>query len=293
VTFFDFLGHYWWLAFPLLGVGGAVLGRWDQLSKRRHERKLEMLRAKGDLRGATPPRAVAPPRVEEDESDTARLARLMAAHDAVTHRWLEYELDVSKLIAYPAMSDGRQPLTAAFLRAKKVADRLRPESASEKLTGRGIADYRDAVTDYEVAFDIAERDARRLKDSSFSEIERKRLDTAKQLLTVAVDEAATPAERQLAYRRVREELDGLLSISDEAIEVLEKRVALELPAPPAAASGPAPTAAADADPRVSAAEPDPRAAAAPVPPAAAPPRPPLPPGPATAPGRVVRPKPTR
>ena len=62
-----------------------------------------------------------------------------------------------------------------------------------------------------MAFDVAERDARRLKDSSFTEVERKRLDTAKQLLTVAIDEAATPAERQLAYRRVREELDGLIS----------------------------------------------------------------------------------
>ena len=52
-------------------------------------------------------------------------------------------------------------------------------------------------------------------------VERKRLDTAKQLLTIAIDEAATPAERQVAYRRVREELDGLISLSDEAIEVLE------------------------------------------------------------------------
>ena len=48
------------------------------------------------------------------------------------------------------------------------------------------------------------------------------------MLTIAIDQAATPAERQLAYRRVREELDGLLSISDEAIVVLEGKVALEL-----------------------------------------------------------------
>ena len=75
---------------------------------------------------------------------------------------------------------------------------------------------------------MAERDARRLKDSSFTDVERKRLDTAKQLLTIAIDEAATPAERQVAYRRVREELDGLISLSDEAIEVLEAKVSLEL-----------------------------------------------------------------
>ena len=88
MTFFDFLGHYWWLVFPLMGVGGAVLGRWDQLARRRHERRLEMLRAQGRLAAAP---AAAPPPVEEDQSDAARIERLMAAHDAVTHRWLEYE----------------------------------------------------------------------------------------------------------------------------------------------------------------------------------------------------------
>ncbi|MDQ1129924.1 hypothetical protein [Microbacterium sp. SORGH_AS_0888] len=163
------------------------------------------------------------------------LAQTMAAHDAVTARWLEYELDVAKTIAYPAMSDGRQELTAAFLRAKKVADRMRPASADARLAPGDLASYQDAVTDYEVAFEVAERDARRLKDSEFTPAERKRLDTAKQLLTVAVDQAATPAERQLAYRRVREELDGLISLSDGAIEHLEHRVALELPETPGAA----------------------------------------------------------
>ena len=146
----------------------------------------------------------------------------------MTARWLDYELDVAKLIAFPAMSDGRQPLTAAFLRAKRVADGLRPASAKASLTRDQLTEYRNAVADFEVAFDVAERDARRIKDSSFTVVERKRLDTAKQLLTIAIDQAATPAERQVAYRRVREELDGLISLSDEAIEVLEGKVALEL-----------------------------------------------------------------
>ena len=69
---------------------------------------------------------------------------------------------------------------------------------------------------------------------AFTELERKRLDKAKQLITVAVDQAATPAERQLAYRRVRQELDGLISVSDEAAEILEQKVALELPSGPTA-----------------------------------------------------------
>ncbi|MEE2814660.1 MAG: hypothetical protein VYC96_03220 [Actinomycetota bacterium] len=145
----------------------------------------------------------------------------------------------------------RQPLTAAFLRAKKIADTLRPASADAKLSEGEIAEYVDAVGDYAVAFDIAERDARRLRDANFSEMERKRLDRARHLLTVALDDAATQAERNLAYKRVREELDGLILLSDEAVEVLEQKVAGQLGsgstagAPAAAAASTGAAAAAD------------------------------------------------
>jgi hypothetical protein len=239
--------QHWWLVFPFMGVLGAAGSAWERGARRRHKRRLEVLHAKAELkaaqaaaRGGTVAAASLPPvtaataagsvpgSAEAPDTQTTQLERLFATHDAVTARWLEYELDVAKMIAFPAMSDGRQPLTAAFLRAKRVADELRPESPKTKLTKEQLAEYRSAVVDFEVAFDVAERDARRLKDSSFSEGERKRLDTAKQLLTIAVDQAATPAERQLAYRRVREELDGLIAISDDAIDVLEKKVMLEL-----------------------------------------------------------------
>ncbi len=182
-----------------------------------------------------PPRHPRPPApVPDDGRDGAartgtQLERLFAAHDAVTARWLEYELDVAKLIAFPAMSDGRQPLTAAFLRAKKVADGLRPASAEGRSSPRSSSPstaMRSPTTRSRSTSPSATPAGSRTRRSPT--VERKRLDTAKQLLTVAIDQAATPAERQLAYRRVRQELDGLISLSDEAIEVLEEKVALEL-----------------------------------------------------------------
>lgn len=240
---------FWWLIFPIGAAIGGAIKSFDRASERRHRRRLEMMRAKAELRSGAIPAigALAATRggASDDaghaasDSADATLTQLLAIHDDVTARWLEYELDVAKLIAFPAMSDGRQPLTAAFLRAKRVADRLRPPSATARISPEQLREYREAVTDYEVAFDLAERDARRLKDANFSAEERKRLDTAQQLLSVAIDEAATPAERQLAYRRVREELDGLLLLSDDAIEVLEKKVAQELPARPSTAPPPA------------------------------------------------------
>lgn len=269
--FFEWLGHFWWLIFPIMGMLGGLGRAWQKALERRHRRRLEIIRAKGELKAA---RAAASAPAPKPEPQSQQLERLFAAHDEVTRRWLEYELDVAKLIAFPAMSDGRQPLTAAFLRAKKKADNLRPDSAKAKVSAEQLAEYRDAVTDFEVAFDVAERDARRLRDSSFSEDERKRLDTAKQLLTVAIDQAATPAERQVAYRRVRQELDGLISLSDGAIEVLEQKVALEL------TTGSVPVrsdAQPEPEPRE---EPNPQPAPWPVPARST----------NTAPGRVIRPK---
>lgn len=302
--FWRFAGNYWWLAFPLFGVVGAVASNWEKATRRRHKRRLEILQAKSELKAAQAAargRALgaAPSADELPDTQAAQLERLFAAHDAVTSRWLEYELDVAKMIAFPAMSDGRQPLTAAYLRAKRVADGLRPASAKARLTHQELTDYRNAVTDYEVAFDLAERDARRVKDSSFTDAERKRLETAQQLLTVAVDQAATPAERQLAYRRVREELDGLLSLSDDAIDVLEQKVALELSAgtptgtaesagvepPPAAVST---SATASASPPAAASPPAP---ASPIPPGRSDPGPRPVRAHDTAPGRIIRPKP--
>ncbi|MCR2826623.1 hypothetical protein [Microbacterium sp. zg.Y909] len=230
-----FLGSYWWLAFPLAGVFGGAWEGWQRASKRRHKRRLEIIRAKSELKAAQAaargrPAATAsiPTAITRPSPQPSQLEQLFALHDGVTQRWLDYELDVAKLIAFPAMSDGRQPLTAAFLRAKKHADHLRPESANAKVSQEQVDEYRKAVTEFEVAFDLAEREARRMRDSSFSEVERKRLATAQQLLSVAVDQAATPSERQVAYKRVREELNGLIALSDEAIDVLETKVSLEI-----------------------------------------------------------------
>lgn len=229
-AFLSFAGNFWWLIFPIMGMAGGAARAWERALKRRHQRRLEIIEAKSGLRAARLESRSAPTAPGVSHED--QLTRLFAEHDETDRRWLDYELDVAKLIAFPAMSDGRQPLTAAFLRAKRVADGLRPPTVTTKVSDDALAQYADAVHDYAVAFDVAERDARRLRDSSFSEDERRRLSRAQQLLKVAVDDAASPAERQVAYRRVREELDGLIVLSDDAVTVLEKKVAHELPATP-------------------------------------------------------------
>ena len=126
-------------------------------------------------------------------------------------------------------------LGAAFPKARVRADDLRPESdsaaigtAETPMSPADFAEYRDAVGVYAASFDAAEREARRRKQSDFSPIERESLDRARKLISVAADAAATPAERQAAYRKARAELDGLIDVPTPAAEQLERGIAGEL-----------------------------------------------------------------
>lgn len=216
--FFDFLRGYWWLVFPLGGMAGGWARQWSKASERRHRRRVELYKLKNQA-------------VQAEQASQAEVAALMAAHGAVNRRWLDYELDVGKLIDFPVMTDVREPLTVAFLRAKKEADGLRPAAPGDITTAARLAEYRSAVHGFELAFDVAEREAKRIKDHNFTEPERQRLATARKLLNIASDNAATPAERQTAYKRARRELDGLISLPETTVAALEERIAVELNAP--------------------------------------------------------------
>jgi hypothetical protein len=216
--FFDFVRHFWWLVFPLSGMAGGWARQWSKASERRHRRRLELYKLRNQA-------------VQAEQASQAAVLSLVAAHDAVNRRWLDYELDVGKLIDFPVMTDVREPLTVAFLRAKREADGLRPAKPEEITTAARLAEYRAAVHSFELAFDVAEREAKRIKDSNFTGPERQRLATARKLLNLALDNAATPAERQTAYRRARRELDGLIVLPDATLAALEEKIAGELDSP--------------------------------------------------------------
>ncbi|MEV7635856.1 hypothetical protein AB0N71_06685 [Pseudarthrobacter enclensis] len=210
-SLFEFLSDKWWLVFPLTAFAGHYANSWRKASERRHRRKVELLTLKNQAR-------------ESGRAATAEVEALMATHDATNRRWLEYELDVGKLIDFPLMTDVREPLTVAFLRAKRDADGQRPVSPAD-LPAAHMESYRKAVNAFAVALEVAEREARRIRDSKFTGPERERLATARKLLMIAENDAATPAERQAAYKRARRELDGLIVLPDVTIAALERRAA--------------------------------------------------------------------
>lgn len=210
--FFNFVGHFWWLIFPLSGLFGGWARSWSRASERRHRRRVELYKLRNQA-------------AKVEQASQAQVRQLMDSHDAVNRRWLDYELDVGKLIDFPVMTDVREPLTVAFLRAKRLADGLHPEAPGDVTTAARLAEYREAVNSYELAFDVAEREARRIKDSNFTGPERERLATARKLLRIASDAGATPAERQTASKRARRELDGLIVLPDATLAALEEKIA--------------------------------------------------------------------
>ena len=227
-----FATNFWWLIFPLGGSIGAGVRAVAAANERRADRRLERYRLKQQAKIAA---AEAAGRNRDTrESSRRELTKIVASHDRTDARWFDYELDVAKLLDFPMMTNMRDPLTIAFHKAKRRADLLRPERASdvETLAGNRAAqvEYRDAVHEYISAFEIAEAEAIRRRRSDFSADDQQRLARAQHLLHLARDEAATREERQNAYLRASKELDGLIVLPAPARAAIERRIAGQIEA---------------------------------------------------------------
>lgn len=157
------------------------------------------------------------------------IRRGIDAHQRTDARWLEYELDASRLLDFPVMTDMREQLTTRFHKARLRADLYRPLRAEDLLDDpEAAARYLDAVEDYVAAFDTAEAEAMRRRRSDFSTDEQQRLARAQSLLRVAADAAATAPERQRAYGLARAELEGLIVLPDTTRSRIERGIAGEI-----------------------------------------------------------------
>jgi hypothetical protein len=157
------------------------------------------------------------------------LRRVVEEHSRTDKRWLEYELDVAKLLDFPLMTDMRDPLTIGFHKAKLRADFLRPLKAEDLLDDRdAAAQYLAAVEDYVTAFNVAEAEATRRRRNDFSRDDQQRIARAQRLLRVASDSAATPQERQNAYDLAAKELDGLIVLPSMTQASIERGISGQL-----------------------------------------------------------------
>jgi DNA primase catalytic subunit len=224
-----FAANFWWLIFPLGGAIGGGVRAIAAANERRADRRLERYRLKQQAKIAI---AEASGRGRDNADNQRReIVKLLAAHDRTDARWLDYEVDVARLLDFPLMTDMRNPLTVAFHKAKQRADLLRPERPDDVLSDRNAQlEYRDAVHEYVSAFDIAETEAIRRRRSDFSDDDQQRLARAQNLLRLAQDEAASPQERQSAYARAGRELEGLIALPAAARAGIERRIAAQIEA---------------------------------------------------------------
>ncbi len=157
------------------------------------------------------------------------IRRVVEEHARTDKRWLEYELDFTKLLDFPLMTDMRDPLTVGFHKAKLRADFLRPVKAEELLDDRDdAAQYQSAVEDYATAFNVAESEAIRRRRNGFSSEDQQRIARAERLLRVASDSAAAQQERQNAYELAAKELDGLIVLPSATQVSIERGISGQL-----------------------------------------------------------------
>jgi hypothetical protein len=168
-------------------------------------------------------------KVNNQAAQWSSLRRVIEEHGRTDARWLEYELDVAKLLDFPMMTDMRDPLTIGFHKAKLRADFLRPVKAEDLLDDREVAaQYQAAVEDYVTAFNVAEAEAMRRRRSDFAREDQQRIARAQSLLRVASDPAAAPQERQKAFDLARKELDGLIVLPSTTQASIERGISGQL-----------------------------------------------------------------
>lgn len=163
------------------------------------------------------------------KNNVAGWEKLITRHRELRMKWASYELDMAKLIDFPVMTDMKEPTTAVLHKALKNAADLEPANA-KSMSSRPVAnsDFWNAVNDLDTAFHTAEQTAKKVAWSRFTAEERKSLATAKNLLALALDTGASPAERQAAYKRVFKELQGLIEFPEKARLEIEARHQLAL-----------------------------------------------------------------
>ncbi len=210
------------LILPLAGMAVAAIKAFGAA-----RRRVEESRDSGRARIPDDATAAAPP--TNHAAQWRSIRRVLDEHARTDERWLEYELDVGKLLDFPLMTDMRDPLTVGFHRAKLRADFLRPVKAEDLLDDRdGAARYQAAVEDYVTAFNVAEAEAIRRRRSDFASDDQQRIARAQRLLRVAADTAAAPQERQNAYDLAGKELDGLIVLPSTTQASIEHGISGQL-----------------------------------------------------------------
>lgn len=150
-------------------------------------------------------------------------ALLTARLNAVKKEWGSYELDPAKVLSYPALTNMGVKSTADFHKALRIANHLQASKVKKGVPASG-SPFEKAVLDVEHQFDVMISEAKRMKWNNFTEKEKSNLRKAQNLLNIAVNSASSEHERQVAYKQLLKEIEGIVVFRKATVLELESKV---------------------------------------------------------------------
>ncbi|MFJ2864929.1 hypothetical protein [Kitasatospora sp. NPDC087314] len=144
-----------------------------------------------------------------------RRQRIEDRHDLVLEQYGAFTSDILAVLERPLLTDTSVRETADLVHALAAASDARTAGSD------GAAEYGRAVTALEIAWQVADRHARKVGTGRLPEGERAAVAQAQRLLRTALGEGASDAERQTAYRRAVGFLEGIVAIPREATAAIE------------------------------------------------------------------------
>jgi hypothetical protein len=128
-------------------------------------------------------------------------------------------MDLAKQIDYPMMTDVTEPTVGKYVREMRQAQEQERALAAKPL----LADaerFSNSVTCLKISYEAAVRKAERVRWSSFSVAEQRRLKDARIALDVIQDSSTTTEQRNAQYKRISKLLDGLIVLTEPVKQAL-------------------------------------------------------------------------
>lgn len=206
-----------------LATGGGVLALSSSIggyANASREEKYEKRLPRPLISSSEPPKKSNETEISVKESD--ELDNLMDKVANIKTEWASYEWDLMKLLDYPSVTNMSVHSTAEFHKALKHVNHLATLHTAK--SGVTTSDFRQAVLDLEHKFDVMINEAKRTKWNGYSKREQNSLRTAQNLLSIAINSASSMNERQIAYKRLIKEVEGILVFPEKAVLELEAKV---------------------------------------------------------------------
>jgi hypothetical protein len=171
--------------------------------------------------------------VKANEKELLRLRaegwkELHARHDALILAWSKYETDIALMIDYPIMTDYTDPVIHKVIVAMQKIRTAKMKLEEDAGIDAHDSSLNEAVNEFEVSFQAAERYARRYGQTRLDPREQRKLSMARSALNIILDGEAPAFEVEAAYKSLRSSLKGIIDVPDKALVEIEALVRREI-----------------------------------------------------------------